>query len=72
MPRMMTAMYAAIAAAASDAGDDMLFLSVGDWGGASDLFPTTKSELSNGKGMQAVASKHGAPASFVMLVGDNF
>ena len=49
----------------------MVFLSMGDWGGASDDKPTTASEVSNGHGMDAAVAKLGKPR-FVMAVGDNF
>ena len=51
---------------------DMLFFSMGDWGGASDTQPTTDSEIANGKGMQAVSDHLGLKPRFVMAVGDNF
>ena len=72
--------FAVVVAAAADpnvvvataAPPDMLFFSMGDWGGASDAEPTTASQLSNGRGMAAAATALGVTPRFVMGVGDNF
>ena len=59
-------------AAASDAAN-MLFFSLGDWGGVSDTHPTSKIELANAQGMATAAKDFfGVDPSFVMLPGDNF
>ena len=61
----------AFSGAPSTVAGEMVFFSMGDWGGASDTAPTTTSELSNGHGMDAAAGQLGKPR-FVMAVGDNF
>ena len=71
MAFLVTALAAVSFAPSAHADDNMVFFSMGDWGGASDTAPTTASELSNGKGMDAAAAQLGKPR-FVMAVGDNF
>jgi len=46
------------------------FLAVGDWGGADDDHPTTRSQVESAAGMAKVAKHIGAEA--VLLLGDNF
>eukprot|EP01061_Rhynchopus_euleeides_P046871 TRINITY_DN90_c0_g2_i1.p1 TRINITY_DN90_c0_g2~~TRINITY_DN90_c0_g2_i1.p1 ORF type:complete len:332 (+),score=110.36 TRINITY_DN90_c0_g2_i1:60-1055(+) len=68
---MMQALVFAVGAAAMAANGTLSFLTIGDWGGASDDQPTTEAEIDNNAGMGAVAQQLG-DVSFVMAMGDNF
>ena len=68
---MRTLCLASLLAVATAANSSLTFLALGDWGGSSDQDPTAAGELSNNKGMGAVAASLG-DVGFVLAMGDNF